>query len=127
MEIQGRVIDILEPKSGQSARGEWKKQEFVVETEETYPKKVCIVNWNDKIDISALSKGEKVTVSVNVESREYNGNWYTDVKAWKVEKISADGSHHPQTGNLPGNNPADIPPPPVWEDDPGESGNDLPF
>lgn len=127
MELQGRVIDILEPKSGQSARGSWKKQEFIVETDETYPKKVCIVNWNDKIDLSSLKKGEDVNVSINIESREYNGNWYTDVKVWKIDKKSTAEGQEPDQGNLPGNIPPNTPPPPVWDDTSGDSGDDLPF
>lgn len=127
MEIQGRVVDILEPKSGQSARGSWKKHEFIVETDETYPKKICIANWNDKIDLSGLKKGEEVIVSVNVESREYNGNWYTDIKVWKIDKKSSEAGQPSDSAGLPGIAPPDTPPPPVWDNDPGDSGDDLPF
>ncbi|WP_315819285.1 DUF3127 domain-containing protein [Paraflavitalea speifideaquila] len=60
------------------------KQEFILETADTYPKKVCIAVWGDKIDMSGVTPGAQVTVSFDVESREFNGRWYTDVKAWKV-------------------------------------------
>ena len=90
MEISGKIIELLEAKSGQSANGEWRKQEYVLETEAQYPKKVCFMAWGDKIDQFDIKKGEQLTVSIDLESREYNGRWYTDVKAWKVSRGGAD-------------------------------------
>jgi len=89
MEILGKIIEILPEKGGQSANGEWRKREYVLETEAQYPKKVCFMAWGDKIDQFELKQGERVTVSVDLESREYNGRWYTDVKAWKVSRDDA--------------------------------------
>ena len=86
VEIIGKIIEILPEKSGQSTNGEWRKQEYILETETSYPKKICFVVWGDKIEQFNLKKGESVEVSVDLESREYNGRWYTDVKAWKVSK-----------------------------------------
>ena len=86
LEIIGKIIEILPEKSGQSANGEWRKQEYILETETSYPKKICFVVWGDKIGQFNLKQGELVEVSVDLESREYNGHWYTDVKAWKVSK-----------------------------------------
>lgn len=86
LEIIGKIIEILPEKSGQSANGEWRKQEYILETETSYPKKICFVVWGDKIGQFNLKQGELVEVSVDLESREYNGRWYTDVKAWKVSK-----------------------------------------
>jgi len=74
----------LPVQEGQGKNGVWKKQEFILETGDTYPKKVCIAVWGDKIDIKGFKMGDAVDVSFDVESREYNGRWYTDVKAWKV-------------------------------------------
>ena len=84
LEISGKIIELLPEKSGQSANGEWRKREYVLETEAQYPKKICFMAWGDKIDQFEIKQGERVTVSVDLESREYNGRWYTDVKAWKV-------------------------------------------
>jgi hypothetical protein len=122
MEITGKFIELLTPKTGQSAKGSWKKQDFIIETEDQFPKKICISNWNDKIDLSTLNKGDQLSVSVNIESREYNGNWYTDIKVWKLDTVSKP----PSTGGLPGLEPdqsSEIP----W--DPGEDSSDpdLPF
>lgn len=88
LEINGKLIQKLELQSGMSKTGSsWQKQEFVIETDEQYPKKVCANLWGDKIDmLSVINIGDKVTLSFNLESREYNGKWYTDVKAWKIEK-----------------------------------------
>ena len=86
MEIKGKIIEILPEKSGQSANGEWRKQEYVLETESSYPKKICFMAWGDKIGEFNLKQGENVEVSIDLESREYNGRWYTDVKAWRVNR-----------------------------------------
>ena len=86
MEIKGRIIEILPLKTGQSANGEWRKQEFILETESNYPKKICFMAWGEKIDEFAIKQGETLKVSVDLESREYNGRWYTDVKAWKIAR-----------------------------------------
>jgi hypothetical protein len=89
MEISGKVVQIMAEASGSSAKGTWRKREYIVEQPGQYPKKVCMVIWGDNIDQFALQVGDEVTASVDVESREYNGRWYTDVKVWKVEKGGA--------------------------------------
>lgn len=86
MEITGKVIECLPVKSGQSANGEWQKQEYVLQTDGQYPKKICFMAWGEKIEQFAIQQGETVQVSIDLESREYNGRWYTDVKAWKVSR-----------------------------------------
>ena len=86
MEITGKIIQILPEQSGESARGPWRKQEYVLETDGQYPKKICFMAWGDKIDEFAIRETETVTAAINLESREYNGRWYTDVKAWKVSR-----------------------------------------
>ncbi len=89
MEISGRVVEILPEKSGTSANGTWRKQEYVLETDGQYPKKICFMAWGEKIDQFEILQDESLTVSVDLESREYNGRWYTDVKAWKVSRVGA--------------------------------------
>tara|TARA_R110002051_G_scaffold322578_1_gene413450 strand:- start:70 stop:342 length:273 start_codon:yes stop_codon:yes gene_type:complete len=85
MEVQGKVIAILAEEGGEGKNGPWKKQCFVIETDDKYPKKVAFDLWNDKIDEFKIVEGESVTVSINIESREYNGRWFTNVTGWKVE------------------------------------------
>jgi hypothetical protein len=87
MEIEGKIIQILPLQSGVSSKGEWKKQDFILETQDQYPKKVCISAWNSKIQVEPLLN-TSVKISINIESREYSGRWYTDVKAWKIESRS---------------------------------------
>jgi hypothetical protein len=95
MEIRGKIIELLPEKSGQSARGPWRKQEYILETEGQYPKKICFVVWGDKIDELAIKIEEVLAVSIDIESREYNGRWYTDVKAWQVSRDGADADSPP--------------------------------
>ncbi|MCG8698404.1 MAG: DUF3127 domain-containing protein [Bacteroidales bacterium] len=95
MEIKGKIAKILDAQSGKSAKGEWKKQEFILETNAQYPKKVCIANWNDKIDLASLKLGDEVVAHIDVESREFNGKWYTDVKIWKLEMAGQQQSGQP--------------------------------
>ena len=89
LKITGTVKKLLEEQSGESQKGPWRKQEFILETEGNYPKQVCIVQWGDNIDSFGVRIDERVTVSIDIASREYNERWYTDVKAWKVEQEAA--------------------------------------
>jgi Domain of unknown function (DUF3127) len=91
MELKGKVIQLLAMQSGMGKKGQWKKQEFIVETQEQYPKKVCLSAWGDKIDQFNVKEGDLLNVSVNLESREYNGRWYTEARAWKLEKLGNSG------------------------------------
>jgi hypothetical protein len=85
MEIKGRLVKVLPVQTGQGKNGEWKRQEFVIELEGTYPRKVCISAWGDKVNVGSLVEGTMLNVSFDVESREFNGKWYTNLTAWKVE------------------------------------------
>ena len=95
MELIGKIVQLLPEKSGESARGPWRKQEYILETEDQYPKQVCFMVWSEKIDEFAIKEGESLTVSINLESREYNDRWYTDVKAWRVSR------RIPESDNIP--------------------------
>ncbi len=87
--LEGKLVQLLAPQEGVSTRGAWKKQEFVIETTEQYPKKICIGCWNEKADeLANYNTGDMMRVSVNIESREYNSRWYTDIKAWRIESMS---------------------------------------
>lgn len=86
LQITGTVKQILEMQSGESKNGPWKKQDFILETPGKFPRLVCITQWGDQIDKNNISEGETITASIDIQSREYKGKWYTDVKAWKIEK-----------------------------------------
>jgi len=117
LEIEGKLIKILPLQTGDGKFGKWLRQDFVIETTDQFPKKVCISAWGDKTDdLRNLMEGDKIKVAFNPESREYNDKWYTDLKAWKITK----------DGALGGKN-ADTPPPFTDEDIPMPEEEDLPF
>jgi len=86
LKIEGKVTQVLEEQSGTGKNGPWRKQEFILETGGQYSRPVCITQWGDKIDQFSVEEGEQLTAYIDIQSREYNGRWYTDVKAWKIEK-----------------------------------------
>lgn len=141
MEIEGTLIQKLAVQSGKSARGDWAKQEFVIEYQDgNFPTKVCFSVWGaDKVkELEQFNQGEKIKVSFNVSSREYNGKWYTDLRAWRINQAgaSAQGGYAQQPAqgapaqpyqNAPaGFAPArqQSAPAPSFDDMPGD---DLPF
>jgi hypothetical protein len=85
MELKAKVVSILEVQTGEGKNGEWKKGGYVVETDGDYPKKVAIDLFNDKLD-NCPKVGDIVTSHLNIESREFNGKWYTNVGAWRIDK-----------------------------------------
>jgi hypothetical protein len=116
MELTGKVIKVLPLQSGQGKNGTWKKQEYVIETEGQYPKKICFSLWGERIDNANIKEGEQITISFDVESREYEGKWYTQVTAWKVVKASdqkPDDAEIPESDQL--------------SNEPEEPGDNLPF
>lgn len=88
MEITGKIIAVLPERGGVAKSGnEWKSQEYVIETQEQYPRKCCFnVFGADKISEMNIQAGEVVTVHINIDAREYNGRWYNDIRAWKVTR-----------------------------------------
>ncbi len=115
LEIKGKINQVLAVASGVSKAGkEWKKQEFVIETDDQFPRQVCFTLFNDKISLlEGLNSGEDVNVSFSVESREFNGRWYHNINAWRIDRLA---SETPQ--DLPPEfTPDDIPPAPADQDD----------
>ena len=101
MEVKGKVTQLLPQQSGMGKKGPWKKQEFILETQSQYPKKICFSIWGDKVDQFNVATGDLVNVFVDLESREYNGKWYTEARAWKIEKSGADSASPPPTDQEP--------------------------
>ncbi|MEN9919715.1 MAG: hypothetical protein RL662_2151 [Bacteroidota bacterium] len=122
MQLTAKLIQVLPLQTGMGKNGEWKKQDIVVETDGQYPKKVCISIWGDKASESVLQIGNILDISFDVESREYNGRWYTDVKAWKVDIAMATDGY---AAAPPASYPQQAAPAPV--DFGGDSADDLPF
>ena len=95
MEIEGKVIAVLPIQQGTSKSGNaWSKQDCVIETSDKYPKKMCFGVWNDKISEFAIQKGEALKVFFEVDAREWQGKWFNEIRAWKVERgtMPADNS-----------------------------------
>jgi hypothetical protein len=116
MQLTAKLVELLPLQTGTSSKGEWRKQNIVVETEDQYPKKICISVWGDKIDANQLQPGNKLKIDFDIESREYNQRWYTDVKAWKIELANATTQGEP------------IPPiDPTFDPGPAATPDDMPF
>jgi hypothetical protein len=98
LEIVGKLIKVLPEVSGQSQKGPWSKQEFVLETlDASYPKKVCLTAWGDKVaDLKQFGDGDTIKATFSAESREYNERWYTELRAFRIE--SADGGSESSGG-----------------------------
>jgi hypothetical protein len=95
LEISGKVLQLLAEQTGNGKNGTWVRRDFVIETTEQYPKKICFSGWGDKAgQVNALKPGQTVKVSFNPESREFNGKWYTDLRAWKIEAGGGTESAH---------------------------------
>lgn len=125
MEIQGKIIAVLALQTGEGKNGTWKKQDYVLETGDQYPKKICFNLWGDKIDQFQVAIDDVVNLSFDIESREFNGRWYTDVRGWKIDKLSGQAAAQQAPAA------SSTPTPPVnttpfgGEDD--NSNSDLPF
>ncbi len=91
MEITGKIIAVLPIQGGISKAGnEWKKQEYVLETHDQFPRKVCFqIFGGDRIAQANIQAGEELIVSFDIDSREYQGRWFTNINAWKVERPMA--------------------------------------
>ncbi|MFZ4412589.1 MAG: DUF3127 domain-containing protein [Bacteroidales bacterium] len=92
MEIKGKIILINPIFTGESKNGTWKKQDFVIEIDSQYPKKICFCLWGDKISKLDAIVGDIVNVSFDIESKESNGRWFTEARAWLIKKESNDNN-----------------------------------
>ena len=119
--VKGKILQILPEQKGTSTRGEWKKQDFVIETsDDQFPKKICFTLFNDKTSsLESIKPNMEVEVSFSIESREYNEKWYSNVNAFRIERVQEGGA------------PEMTPPPYTASDIPplGDAGDndDLPF
>lgn len=123
MDITGRITQKLAIQKGTSARGEWQKQEFVIEYQEgQYPSSICFNLWGDKVnELSSFNIGDQIKVYFNISSREYNGKWYNDLRAWRIEKVTDNGGYDAHSAPQPASAPA------VQEAAAEPEEDDLPF
>jgi len=120
MELEGTLVQVMEPQGGTTKTGNpWKKQDFLLEVPGQYPKKALFTVWGDKVNFAEYPTGTKLKVSFDLDAREYNGRWYNDVKAWKVES----GGDENQVRDAPMQDSF----PPEFSSPAGSDDNDLPF
>ena len=131
MEITGKITYVLPERSGTSARGEWKAQSFVIETEDNYPRKMVFdVFGAERLQTFNIKVGDKVKVSFDIDAHEYQGRWFNNIRAYDVLHLDAAAAQAagqaaaaaPQTTQA-----APAPFPPAQPDAAGESTDDLPF
>ena len=137
MDFTAKLIQINEPVTGEGKNGPWKRQEYIFETEGQYPRKICTSVWGDRAiqDPSIMQIGNVLNVAFDLESREYNGRWYTDVRPWRISlpgaPQTAPTNFAPQGGyQAPAAAPASASP--VTPEFPtaaagGDAADDLPF
>ena len=136
LEIEGTLAQKLPVQSGNSARGPWAKQEFILEFPDgNFTAKACFTAWGqEKVqDLGKYQVGDKVKVSFNLKSREYNGRWYNDLQIWKIAPAGAQPAAPAQPAPQ-ARSAAQAPaypqaPAPTLEDMPADSegAEDLPF
>lgn len=132
LELEGKIIRKLNVQSGVSARGNWSKQEFIIEYQEgNFPSQACFNVWGeDKVkDLERFQIGDSVKVSFNISSREYNGRWYTDLRAWRLDSAgeAASAAAPAQAPAQPAAQPAQTQAPQAADSQDSQDDDDLPF
>ncbi|MDR2859305.1 MAG: DUF3127 domain-containing protein [Mediterranea sp.] len=127
MEFSGKIIAVLQPKSGmgRTTGSEWKVQEYVMENHDQYPRKMCFsVFGADKIEQFNIQLNEELTVSFDIDARQWQDRWFNSIRAWKVERHTAGGTFAPTSfpTSTPPPSPTDTP-----EFTQGDTNDDLPF
>ena len=124
MEFTGTVYKIMPATEGTSARGPWKRQDVVFDYSDgsQFTRKICVTFFNRPDDVAKLREGAEYEVSVNIESREYNGRWYTDVRAWRIQKVQPE---QPAAAPIPDLPPFETAEPAMPAG--GDQFDDLPF
>lgn len=127
MELEGMVILNLGRQEGTSKAGKpWKKDEYVLETPGTYPRKVKFTVFGDRTDSIQLENGKKYVLNVEVESREFNGRWYTDVNCLSARPLDAAPAMDPVNGGVGAMAPA-APAADPFAAPQDDQSDDLPF
>ena len=137
LELEGRLVQKLAPTTGRSARGDWSKQEFVVEYQDgNFPTTVVMNVWGaDKVaELARFQQGDMLRISFRPSSREFNGRWYTDLRAWRIQSAAEAASEPDLPIQAPARPAAPAPQPPQYDipaptldDMPGDKEDDLPF
>ena len=109
MDFQGRVIQYIGETTGVNKAGKpWKKKEWVVETYGQFARKVKLQCFNERSDSLNLQLGKDYTLYVDLESREFNGKWYTDVSVYRADENNQAPVQQPGGFQNIGAQPADF-------------------
>lgn len=101
MEIKGTLHRILPAVTGTGTRGQWTKKDFVIKLEGMYPKLVCFTAWNDEVDrLDRFKEGAQIVVHFDIESREYNDKYFTNLKAFNIFPASGE-TYSPSQAEAP--------------------------
>ena len=127
MEIEGMIILNLGRTTGTSKAGNpWKKDEYVLETGGTYPRKVKFTVFGDRADTVQFEMGKKYALNVEIDSREFNGRWYTDVMCLSARPLDNAAPAAPAYGAASAQQPAPAAQDPFGTPQ-GDQSDDLPF
>ena len=137
MDIVGKIIQVLPVQEGVSKTGNpWKVQSYVLETQEQYPRKVCFeIFGEERIKNNLCNIDDLVTVSFDIESREFNGRWYTSIRAWRVQQgdqtaaqpVAAPAAAPAAAAPQPAAQPAPAANTQVFDASADDESGDLPF
>ncbi|MBQ3655896.1 MAG: DUF3127 domain-containing protein [Bacteroidales bacterium] len=103
LEIEGKIVKIFPERSGEGNNGTWTSQDFMIEVPGNYPTKAAFDDFNNAAGIQSCQVGDQVRVSFNIRSNEWQGKYITSLRAWRIEKLGANGGN---TTEQPQNNPA---------------------
>ena len=104
MDLTGKIIAVLQARSGVSQRtgNSWMTQEYVMEIPGQYPRHMVFnIFGEDRIKQFNIQVGEDVTVSFDIDAREYNGRWFNDIRAYNVVRGAAPVVAAPEAGATP--------------------------
>ena len=134
MDLTGKIIAVLQARSGVSQRtgNSWMTQEYVMEIPGQYPRHMVFnIFGEDRIKQFNIQVGEDVTVSFDIDAREYNGRWFNDIRAYNVVRgaapVATPAQGAPFASQAATQQDAASPFPPAPETVGEGSADDLPF
>ena len=131
MEIEGKIIAVLPERSGTSQNGPWKVATYVIETKETYPRKMVFEvrdGRDGRIARLNIQLGKTMRVWWDINAREYEGKWYNTVTAYDAREVADSSDNNDEREQT---QPEQVPP--TFQPSSGEpqpepvAGDDLPF
>ncbi|MDR2362501.1 MAG: DUF3127 domain-containing protein [Prevotellaceae bacterium] len=133
-EISGKLVKKLDVQSGSSERGTWNRQDIIIEIPGQFPRQICLSLWGEQvIEAARYNIGDILKVNFDIQSREFNGKWYTSVRPWRMEVEAVSATAYPSAPAMatpvtdtPTAAPAAAPIDDPFNNNP-QSQDDLPF